>query len=57
MKFINTVPIYIQIKEKIENAIISQNLKEEEKIDSIRDMAKYCCVNPQTISSAYNELI
>ena len=57
MKFIDTVPIYIQIKEKIENAIISQTLKEEEKIASIREMAKHYCVNPQTISSAYNELM
>ncbi len=57
MKFNESIPIYLQIKEEIENAIISQTLKEEEKIASIRDMAKHYRVNPQTISNAYNELM
>lgn len=57
MKFNENIPIYLQIKDQIENAIISQSIDEESKIDSIRDLAKHYQVNPQTISSAYNELL
>jgi DNA-binding transcriptional regulator YhcF (GntR family) len=57
MKFDETIPIYLQIKAEIEKAIISQNIAEESKIDSIRELAKFYQVNPQTISSAYNELL
>ncbi len=57
MKFDENIPIYLQIKAEIEKAIISQDIAEESKIDSIRELAKFYKVNPQTISSAYNELL
>ena len=57
MKFNQTIPIYLQIKAEIEKAIISCNIPEESKIDSIRELAKHYRVNPQTISSAFNELL
>ena len=57
MKFNETTPIYLQIKSEIEKAIISQTISEETKIDSIRELAKYYQVNPQTISNAFNDLL
>ena len=57
MKFNENIPIYLQIKEEIENAIISKSIKEEDKIESIRSLAQEYRLNPQTISSAFSELI
>lgn len=57
MKFDESIPIYLQIKEEIENAIITNTLKENEAIPSIRSMAQQYRLNPQTISNAINELM
>lgn len=57
MKFDDSVPIYLQIKEKIENAIITDTLREEESIPSIRTLAQQYRLNPQTISNAVSELM
>ena len=57
MKFDDGIPIYLQIKEEIQNAIITQSLKEDDSIPSIREMAQQYRLNPQTISNAVSELI
>ncbi|KQC03445.1 MAG: hypothetical protein APR54_09370 [Candidatus Cloacimonas sp. SDB] len=57
MKFDETKPIYLQIKEEIENAIISGALKEDEVIPSIRVLAQQYKLNPQTVSNAVSELL
>ena len=57
MKFNESIPIYLQIKEEIENAIVTSILKEEEAIPSIRVLAQQYKLNPQTISNAVSELI
>lgn len=57
MKFNEDIPIYLQIKEEIENAIVTSSLKEEETIPSIRVLAQQYRLNPQTISNAVSELI
>ena len=57
MKFDESIPIYLQIKEEIENAIITNTLKENEAIPSIRTLAQQYRLNPQTISNAINELM
>jgi DNA-binding transcriptional regulator YhcF (GntR family) len=57
MKFDDSVPIYLQIKEEIENAIITNSLKEEEAIPSIRTLAQQYRLNPQTVSNAVSELM
>jgi len=57
LKFDENIPIYLQVKEEIENAIISRSIKEEDKIESIRSLAQQYRLNPQTISSAFSELI
>ena len=57
MKFNEGIPIYLQIKEEIENAIVTSSLKEEETIPSIRVLAQQYRLNPQTISNAVSELL
>ncbi|MBN2460881.1 MAG: GntR family transcriptional regulator [Candidatus Cloacimonetes bacterium] len=57
MKFDESIPIYLQIKEEIENAIIGSSLKEEEAIPSIRTLAQQYRLNPQTISNAVSDLL
>ncbi len=57
MKFNEGIPIYLQIKEEIENAIVTSILKEEETIPSIRVLAQQYKLNPQTISNAVSDLI
>ena len=57
MKFNDNIPIYLQIKEEIENAIITSSLKEEEAIPSIRTLAQQYRLNPQTVSNAISEIL
>ena len=57
MKFDDSIPIYLQIKEEIESAIITSSLKEEEAIPSIRTLAQQYRLNPQTVSNAVSELL
>ena len=57
MKFNENIPIYLQIKEEIENAIINGSLAEEKAIPSIRTLSQQYRLNPQTISNAFNELM
>ena len=57
MKFNEDIPIYLQIKEEIENAILTNTIREEDKVPSIRELAQQYRLNPQTISNAVSELI
>jgi DNA-binding transcriptional regulator YhcF (GntR family) len=57
MKFDDSTPIYLQIKEEIENAIISSSIQEEQPIPSIRTLAQQYRLNPQTVSNAVSELL
>ena len=57
MKFDESTPIYLQIKDEIEKAIIFGSLEEEEAVPSIRIMAKQYRLNPQTVSNAISELL
>ncbi len=56
INFKNDIPIYLQIREEIEEAILANRLKEEEQIPSIRGLSAQYKVNPNTISNAYTEL-
>lgn len=49
-------PIYEQIVDKFKELIISGVLKPDEKIPSVRDLAKQLTTNPNTIQKAYREL-
>ena len=50
------IPIFIQLKEQIKDAIVGGVLKENEKMPSVRELSKELVVNPNTVSKAYREL-
>ena len=52
----SSIPIYKQIMDYIEHAIASQRLKENEKLPSVRELAKQLMINPNTVAKAYREL-
>lgn len=54
--FADNIPIYLQLKTEVENAILSGGLKAEDGIDSIRAMAAKYAINPLTVSKAIQEL-
>lgn len=54
--FDSNIPIYLQVQENIEMTIITGIKKPGEKLDSVRDLALYYGVNPNTIQRALNEL-
>ncbi|RKD21400.1 GntR family transcriptional regulator [Caminicella sporogenes DSM 14501] len=49
-------PIYEQLVEKFKQLIINDVLKADEKIPSVRELAKELTINPNTIQKAYREL-
>ena len=50
------IPIYEQIKESIINQIMNDELKEDEAIPSIRNLAQDIKISVMTIKKAYDEL-
>lgn len=50
------LPIYEQLVYKIKEQIITEILKPDEKLPSVRVLAKELTVNPNTIQKAYREL-
>lgn len=58
MKHFNEdVPIYIQVRQEIEKAIINGAIPEGEMVPSIRKVAQDYKINPQTVSNALSELV
>ncbi|MCL2211215.1 MAG: GntR family transcriptional regulator [Treponema sp.] len=53
---INGTPIYRQIIQQIEYAILSGRMKSGDKLPTIRSLAVDLKTNPNTIARAYNEL-
>ncbi|MGI6779079.1 MAG: GntR family transcriptional regulator [Acetivibrionales bacterium] len=49
-------PLFEQIKEKIKELMINGILEPDEKIPSVRELAQYLTINPNTIQKAYREL-
>lgn len=49
-------PIYEQLVDKFKELIISEVLKPDEKIPSVRALAQQLTINPNTIQKAYREL-
>lgn len=49
-------PIYEQIQEQLRKLIVSNVIKPDEKLPSIREIATNLAINPNTISRAYHEL-
>ncbi|HCX72700.1 MAG TPA: GntR family transcriptional regulator [Candidatus Cloacimonas sp.] len=56
-KFDDSSPIYQQLKDEIETAIIAGNIREDEKLPSIRNLAQEYRLNPQTVANAVGELL
>lgn len=54
--FDNSKPIYIQIADKIESQILSGQLKQGDKVPSVRELAVIASVNPNTMQRAMQEL-
>ena len=56
LDFNSDVPIYAQIKEQIINSIATGDLKLNESLPSVRNMAEEIGVNLHTVNKAYNLL-
>lgn len=50
-------PIYLQIKEHIEDSIINGTIKSGERVPSTNEFAKYFKINPATAAKGVNELV
>ena len=55
-KFNDTSPIYVQLKQEVEDSILAGALKTDEVIQSIRTLALQYSINPLTVSKAISEL-
>ena len=55
-KFADNIPIYLQLKQEMEDAILNGRLKTDEVVQSIRALAMEYTVNPLTVSKAISEL-
>lgn len=49
-------PFYQQIKDNIRHLVISNAVKTNEKLPSVRELASTLAINPNTIQRAYREL-
>lgn len=49
-------PIYEQLVDKLKELIITEVLKADEQLPSVRAMASQVTINPNTIQKAYREL-
>lgn len=49
-------PIYEQIKDGLRRLILSNVIREDEKLPSVRELASQLAINPNTIQKAYREL-
>jgi len=56
-KLTDDKPIYIQIKEYIEDSIMDDVIKAGERVPSTNELAKYYQINPATARQGMNELV
>ncbi len=52
----SALPVYEQVKRAIKLAVLSQRLKEGEKLMSLRELALKLQINPNTIIKIYSQL-
>jgi DNA-binding transcriptional regulator YhcF (GntR family) len=50
-------PIFVQIAEQIENAIVDGSLTEEAQVPSTNELAAFHRINPATAAKGINELV
>lgn len=56
LEFDDKMPIYLQIMDRIKMDIVTEKLKINDKLPSVREMATTLKVNPNTLQRAYQEL-
>lgn len=56
-KLDDSKPIYLQIKELIEDSIINDQIKAGERVPSTNELAKFYHINPATARQGMNELV
>lgn len=54
--FASPVPVYDQIKRKVKQAIARKSITENEPLPSIRELASFLKINPNTVARAFREL-
>lgn len=52
-----TIPIYMQISQMIEDEILSEHFKVDDKVPSTNEFAKMMQVNPATAGKGLNDLV
>ncbi|MFC4556820.1 GntR family transcriptional regulator [Virgibacillus kekensis] len=50
-------PIFLQIKEQLEDSIINENIQAGERVPSTNEFASYYQINPATAAKGINELV
>lgn len=55
-KFDEKSPIYVQIAQHIKMQIISQEIKIDDQLPTVRELAEEAGVNPNTVQRAFSEL-
>lgn len=50
------IPIYLQLKEEVKKAFLKGFFSPGEKLPSVREIALFLKVNPNTVARAYQEL-
>ncbi len=53
----DTRPIYIQIKEQLEDSIVAGRLQAGERVPSTNEFASFYKINPATAAKGINELV
>ena len=56
VEFASPVPVYEQIKKKIKYTIAKKSLTANESLPSIRELASFLKINPNTVARAYRDL-
>ncbi|SDR09367.1 DNA-binding transcriptional regulator YhcF, GntR family [Virgibacillus subterraneus] len=52
-----TKPIFLQIKEQLEDSVINESVKPGERVPSTNEFAGYYQINPATAAKGINELV
>lgn len=56
VEFDNNIPIYLQIMNIVKEQIIRGEIKEGDKIPSVREFAEMLQINPNTVQRTFQEL-
>lgn len=57
MVFNNSLPIYLQVKNYFINLIKTGSIKENDPLPSVREVAVFFNINPNTVMRSFDELV